>query len=46
MRTVLLLICSNAFMTVAWYGHLKFKGVRLIVAILISWLRRRNSIRP
>ncbi|MET0666969.1 MAG: DMT family protein, partial [Methyloceanibacter sp.] len=22
---VLLLICSNIFMTLAWYGHLKYK---------------------
>ncbi|HTV63160.1 MAG TPA: DMT family protein, partial [Verrucomicrobiae bacterium] len=22
---VLMLICSNIFMTMAWYGHLKFK---------------------
>ena len=22
--TILLLVCSNAFMTMAWYGHLKF----------------------
>ena len=26
---VLLLIGSNTFMTFAWYGHLKFKGVAL-----------------
>ena len=37
MRTVLLLIASNAFMTVAWYGHLKFKNVPLWQAILVSW---------
>jgi hypothetical protein len=37
MRTVLLLIASNAFMTVAWYGHLKFKGVPLWQAIAVSW---------
>ncbi|HNW42434.1 MAG TPA: DMT family protein, partial [Opitutaceae bacterium] len=24
MKTVLLLVCSNIFMTFAWYGHLKF----------------------
>ena len=24
MRTILLLICSNCFMTFAWYGHLKY----------------------
>jgi uncharacterized protein (DUF486 family) len=38
MRTVLLLICSNIFMTIAWYGHLKFKHCRLLVVILLSWL--------
>ena len=38
MLTVLLLICSNAFMTVAWYGHLKFKSEPLVIAILVSWL--------
>ena len=40
MKTVLLLICSNIFMTLAWYGHLKFKfleGKSLFVVILVSW---------
>jgi len=37
-RTVLLLIGSNAFMTLAWYGHLRFKSTQLIVVILVSWL--------
>ncbi len=36
--TVMLLICSNAFMTLAWYGHLKFPNTPLVVAILLSWL--------
>jgi uncharacterized protein (DUF486 family) len=36
--TVVLLICSNVFMTWAWYGHLKQKGWSLVVAILVSWL--------
>ena len=41
--TILLLICSNIFMTFAWYGHLKLQqnGVSsnwpLIVVILFSW---------
>jgi hypothetical protein len=41
--TVLLLICSNTFMTLAWYGHLKLKemnklvGVSLFAVILLSW---------
>lgn len=38
MRTVLLLIASNIFMTAAWYGHLKFKGVDLWKVIAVSWL--------
>ncbi len=38
MRTVILLIFSNLFMTIAWYGHLKFKHARLAVVILASWL--------
>lgn len=41
--TVFLLICSNTFMTLAWYGHLKLKemnklvGVSLFMVILMSW---------
>lgn len=38
MTTVLLLICSNVFMTIAWYGHLKFRNVPMLVAITVSWL--------
>src|SRR5438477_10482120 len=38
MRTVLLLIFSNSFMTLAWYGHLRFRSVPLFVTILVSWL--------
>ena len=37
MRTILLLIGSNLFMTAAWYGHLKYRGVALWKVILISW---------
>lgn len=43
LSTVLLLIMSNAFMTVAWYGHLKlrtmsrFENISLIAVILLSW---------
>ena len=32
-----LLLVSNTFMTIAWYGHLRFKGLSLPVAIAISW---------
>jgi len=41
--TIGLLILSNAFMTFAWYGHLKFKqmswfnNLGLVSIILISW---------
>ena len=38
MRTVLLLIGSNIFMTFAWYGHLKHRNAPLFVAIVVSWL--------
>ena len=37
MATLALLICSNLFMTIAWYGHLKFPDARLWVVILASW---------
>src|SRR3970040_1131857 len=41
--TILLLTLSNAFMTLAWYGHLKCKEMKwseslpLVAVILISW---------
>jgi uncharacterized protein (DUF486 family) len=36
--TTLLLICSNVFMTFAWYGHLKNLASKpWIVAALVSW---------
>lgn len=42
--TILLLVVSNIFMTVAWYGHLKmktqyswFESLPLLGVILISW---------
>jgi uncharacterized protein (DUF486 family) len=38
LKTVLLLIGSNVFMTFAWYAHLRNLSARpLIVAILASW---------
>ncbi len=37
-QTVLLLIVSNIFMTIAWYGHLKeLKDRPWYVAAFISW---------
>ncbi len=38
MRTIVLLVCSNIFMTLAWYGHLKLKAHPLVWMILMSWL--------
>jgi len=37
LRTVLLLVASNTFMTVAWYGHLRFKDRALWIVVLASW---------
>lgn len=37
MRTILLLLCSNIFMTFAWYGHLKYRSTPLWLAIIASW---------
>jgi len=34
---IVLLTCSNVFMTFAWYGHLKFKSKPLFIVILASW---------
>ena len=34
---IVLLLCSNIFMTFAWYGHLKYKTAPLVVAIVASW---------
>ena len=36
-RTVLLLLASNVFMTMAWYGHLRFRELPLWQAIAFSW---------
>jgi hypothetical protein len=35
---ILMLIGSNVFMTLAWYGHLRFKDVPLGWVIVVSWL--------
>jgi uncharacterized protein (DUF486 family) len=34
---ILLLLVSNIFMTIAWYGHLRFKESPLLLAIMVSW---------
>ena len=37
-QTVALLVCSNVFMTFAWYAHLRdLRAAPLIVAIGVSW---------
>lgn len=35
--TVGLLLLSNLFMTVAWYGHLRFTSLPLWLAVIASW---------
>lgn len=37
LRTIFLLLASNVFMTMAWYGFLKDRGIPLWKAILMSW---------
>ena len=43
LKTIIFLFISNGFMTLAWYGHLKFKeyswgkNLALFSIILISW---------
>ena len=32
-----LLLASNTFMTIAWYGHLKFEKTALWIVVLVSW---------
>ena len=34
---ILLLVASNVFMTLAWYGHLRFKAAPLYVVVMASW---------
>jgi hypothetical protein len=34
---IFLLVCSNIFMTFAWYGQLRFPGVSLWIVIPVSW---------
>lgn len=38
MKTIILLLVSNIFMTIAGYGHLKYKSAPLITVIVLSWL--------
>jgi uncharacterized protein (DUF486 family) len=34
---IVMLIGSNVFMTIAWYGHLKFKEAPLWIVVFASW---------
>ncbi len=34
---IVLLVCSNVFMTLAWYGHLNFKAKPLMLVVVASW---------
>ncbi|MBY0401336.1 DMT family protein [Myxococcota bacterium] len=34
---ILLLCASNLFMTLAWYGHLRFRSAPIVLVILVSW---------
>jgi len=34
---IAMLLASNVFMTFAWYGHLKYFGSPLWIAVVVSW---------
>jgi uncharacterized protein (DUF486 family) len=34
---ILMLLGSNIFMTLAWYGHLRFKEAPLVAVIFVAW---------
>ncbi len=34
---ILMLMVSNVFMTIAWYGHLRFPAASMAVATIVSW---------
>ena len=34
---IILLLASNVFMTLAWYGHLNYISKPLLLVILVSW---------
>lgn len=34
---ILMLVASNVFMTLAWYGHLNYKTKPLLLVIVVSW---------
>jgi uncharacterized protein (DUF486 family) len=34
---IILLVLSNVFMTLAWYGHLKYRSSPLLLVVFASW---------
>lgn len=36
--TLLLLTLSNTFMTLAWYGHLRFKEIKALAGLSLPWV--------
>jgi uncharacterized protein (DUF486 family) len=42
MLTIILLIISNIFMTIAWYGHLKYQNVPMWKVTLVRDGQRRD----
>lgn len=38
LKSAALLLCSNIFMTMAWYGHLRFRSLTMLQAIFIGWM--------
>lgn len=37
LTTILLLAAANLIMNVAWYGHLKYPAMPIMLAILVAW---------
>lgn len=37
MLAILLLAIANIFMTIAWYGHLKYKEASMVTVIFVAW---------
>ncbi len=43
---IVLLVCSNVFMTLAWYGHLNFRAKPLILVVMASLGHRLHRVLP
>lgn len=46
MLTIVLLIASNTFMNIVWYGHLKYRSKPLLGLIIVTWLIAFVEYRP